>query len=129
MDPRGRPFDGTASVGVTGASDIKPKPIEDGLSLRSDSIGGSDGGVEDALGNRQKLADEETSPASKQFPVPPITVQPRVQLQTHPPTISRGVNPVGPNYRHPYVNVLSPGAPLVARGGRSEVNVEWSKDL
>jgi hypothetical protein len=127
MDPRGRPFDGTVSVGGAGATDTKRKPVDDGLSLRSDSIGGSDGEVEDALGNRQKLADEETRPAIKEISAPPV--QPRVQVQTQPQTGGHGVNVVGQIHRHPYVNTLTPGAPPVARSGRNEVSVQWSKDL
>ena len=118
MDPQGQPFDGSVSIGGTGATDIKRKTIDDGLSLRSDS----DAGIEDVLGDRQKLADEETRPAVKH-------IQPRVQVQAHPPAGGRGANTMGPNPRHPYVNMLSPGAPPVARGGRNEVNVEWSKEL
>jgi hypothetical protein len=108
MDHRGRPFDGTASTGGTAATDIKHKAIDDGLSLRSDS----DAGVEDVLGNRKKLADEETSPACKEFPVTPV--QPRVQVQAQPQG-GRGVNDLGPNYRHPYVNMLSPSVPPRAK--------------
>src|ERR1700756_3779889 len=85
---RGRPFDGTVSVSVANATEIKRKPMDDGLSLRSDS----DGGVEDAVGNRQKFAGGEASPTSNGFPVTPV--QPRVQVQVD-------FNDVGPDVRHP----------------------------
>jgi hypothetical protein len=94
MDPRDRPFDGTVSVDGTGATGITRKITDDGISFRSDVISGSDGGVEDGPGNRRKLVDEETRPASTQFPAPPRAVR--------------------PNYQPPYVGMLGPAGPPVA---------------
>lgn len=130
LDARPGVFDGTVRIGsgvgvsVPGSAhrsthDVKRPPMGDGLSLRSDSLnGGSDEG-EDALGNRQKLADEEASAAQAAAVTPPQNTYtsniPRVQIQTtpHPYSASGGA-------------VHSPGT---ARGGRNEVNLEWSTAL
>ena len=144
MDPRGGAFDGTVTIGGTGATDTKRKTMDDGLSLRSDSVEGY--GVNDAFDSRQKLADEETPPPltpssiSDQVPTPPAQLPqpqpqyqaPRVKLQTPLPTGGRGTpNNNNNNNRHPYLNVSSSPAPPapIARGGRNEVNLEWSKEL
>ena len=105
MEPRGRLFGSPVLVGGIGVTSIKRKPIDDGLSFRSDSII-SDSRVEDTPANRRKLGDGETRPASKQFPA-----LPGIQVQADPQTGRCSVEAVGPNYLHPYVNVSSPAAP------------------
>lgn len=151
MDPRGGAFDGTVKIGGTRATDTKRKTMDDGLSLRSDSV--EVFGDNDEFDSRQKLADEETPPPltpssiSDQVPVDVPTLparlpqpqykSPRVKLQTPLPTSGRGT-PAGSNNktnnnnnRHPYLNVSNSPAPPapIARGGRNEVNIEWSKEL
>lgn len=126
LSARDRPFDGSAPMPIGGAGgtigDVKRKPMDDGLSLQSDSIG-SDEGVDafDSSG-RQKLADEETTVAPHHFPAPPSLPDPQ-----------DGNGRAPPSQRHPFVNVVTPNGATspqrVARGGRTEVNVEWSTAL
>jgi len=152
MDPRGGAFDGTVTIGGTGVTDTKRKIMDDGLSLRSDSIEGFEDN--DGFNSRQKLADEETPPpltpssVSDQVPaeVPTLPAQlpqphykpSRVKLQAPLPTGGRGPPPGSNNNnnnnnnntRNTYLGVSnSPVPPPIARGGRNEVNIEWSKEL
>ncbi|KAF8317353.1 hypothetical protein DL93DRAFT_2165615 [Clavulina sp. PMI_390] len=109
LDTRGRPFDGTPG---TAPGDVKSKPIDDGLSLRSDSLNSDP--ADDAFGGGRKLVDEEMGGDGIPRQRIPVT-----QAQPMP--------------NHPYVNVTTPNgnttAYPVARGGRNEVNVEWAKAL
>ncbi|KAF8311864.1 hypothetical protein DL93DRAFT_2082799 [Clavulina sp. PMI_390] len=111
LDTRGRPFDGTPTTAPKG--DVKRKPIDDGLSLRSDSLNSSEH-IDDAFSGR-KLVDEEMGDDGAPIQEMPVTQAP-------------------PMPNHPYVNVNSPAVnpnayPMAARGGRNEVNVEWAKAL
>ena len=88
MDIRDRPFDGTAIIGSSDTIRPKHKTINDGLSLRSDSLADCDPEDVDEPDKRQKLGDEEaacsiTNVTLQQsgFPTPPATVQPRAPLR------------------------------------------------
>lgn len=85
--------------------DVKQPPVDDGLSLRSESITGASDEGEDALGIRQKIIDEEQQ------------VQPPMTIQQMPYQLSR-------------LPITSPSGPArLARGGQTEHNVEWRNDL
>lgn len=90
--------------------------MNDGLSLRSDSLGGGEADSEDVevLDHREKLSDEELacSPIDAtsqrlefEFPAPPAATLPRSLVVQPNLDADDGYMP---NQRHPYVNVSSP---------------------
>lgn len=130
LSTRDRPFDGSEPAPIGSTGDVKRKPMSDGLSLESDSIGSDDVGDAFDSSGRQKLADEEATTSPHHFPPPPSDPDSQDGNGRRPAVTI--VTPT-PAQRHPHANLVTPNGATspqrVARGGRTEVNVEWSTAL
>lgn len=132
LSTRDRPFDGSIPMPMGATGDVKRKPMDDGLSLQSDSIGSDEVGDAFDSSGRQKLADEEATVSPHHFPTPPSVPDAQDGNGRRPAvTIVSPTNP--PSQRLPHANLVTPNGAAspqrVARGGRTEVNVEWSTAL